>query len=187
MESRLEVKRGDVWMIDLGEQRGSIQGNLRPCLTISNNACNLYSPVITIIPLSSNVNKRRLPTHVYLGQDQGLIRESIALCEQIQSVDKNKLKYKVAQVDEKTIQQIEKAAQVQLGIETYNYSEILKKIMYLMKNIAEIESHIENKRGMNSYNIQLDMYKHELNKVCSEIGVTIDNQFFTMGAGKLVV
>ena len=43
-----------------------------------------------LIPLTSQMNKHQLPTHVYLW-GQGLDRASIALCEQVMAVDKTRL------------------------------------------------------------------------------------------------
>ena len=79
--SRTTVKRYDLWMADIPEgSKGHVQYGFRPVLVVSNDMANKYSPVITVVPLTSQLTKRQLPTHVLL-QDNGLEKSSLALCE----------------------------------------------------------------------------------------------------------
>lgn len=75
--------RGQVWFIyeeEVNEQKGSIQDKSRPCLIVSNNNCNMYSPVIHVAPITSQ-EKYNYPTHVsYLDM---INQKSTILCEQI--------------------------------------------------------------------------------------------------------
>jgi len=93
--SRTTVKRYDLWMADIPEgSKGHVQYGFRPVLVVSNDMANKYSPVITVVPLTSQLTKRQLPTHVLL-QDNGLEKSSLALCEQILTLDKSCLKRRV--------------------------------------------------------------------------------------------
>ncbi len=60
----MEIKRGDIYMTQLGNYSGSIQGGTRPCLVISNNLCNKHSPVLVVAPLTSK--KRKNYVHMYM-------------------------------------------------------------------------------------------------------------------------
>lgn len=85
------MKQYDVWLADIPAPKGShVQHGRRPVVIISNNLANTHSPVVTVIPLTSQMNKHQLPTHVYLW-GQRLNRASIALCEQVMAVDKTRL------------------------------------------------------------------------------------------------
>jgi hypothetical protein len=53
-----KLQRGDIWMIDLGEPQGRLQGGVRPCIFTSNNVCNNVSPVVNVVPCSSKINKK---------------------------------------------------------------------------------------------------------------------------------
>lgn len=89
------VKRYDLWMADIPETpKTHVQQGFRPVLVVSNDMANKYSPVITVVPLTSQLNKHQLPTHVLL-QDQELGKNSLALCEQILTLDKSSLKRRV--------------------------------------------------------------------------------------------
>lgn len=87
-----QIVRGDVIYVDLGAKyRGSVQGGIRPVVVISNNRANKYSTVITVVPLSSHISKKRnLSAHVFVSayRCSGLSMHSLALCEQVMSVDK---------------------------------------------------------------------------------------------------
>ena len=81
---------GDIYTAELdADIDGSLQSGIRPVLIISNNKANEFSPVITIIPITSRLGKKKLPTHVYMTQC-GLSRPSIALAEQITSINISK-------------------------------------------------------------------------------------------------
>ena len=78
----------EIWIADLPAVGGSIQSGTRPVVIVSNDAANRFSPVITAVPLTSNLHKTALPTHVLL-RERGLTSPSLALCEQILSMDKS--------------------------------------------------------------------------------------------------
>ena len=56
------IKRGEVWLANLGDSVGSEQSGTRPVLIVSNNKNNIYSTTVTIIPLTSKHNKNNIPT-----------------------------------------------------------------------------------------------------------------------------
>ena len=58
------MKRGEIWLVDFGEidKTSSVQLGERPAIIVSNDVANKYSPVITVIPLSTNMKKAKLQT-----------------------------------------------------------------------------------------------------------------------------
>lgn len=86
------VKRGDVFYADLGEGVGSEQSGVRPVVVIQNNVGNRFSPTVIIASITSKINKLKLPTHIRLGEYDGLIKGSIVLLEQIRAIDKERLR-----------------------------------------------------------------------------------------------
>ena len=121
----IEIKRGDILYADLGvKYQGSMQGGIRPVVVVSNNKANRYSTVITIVPLSSKISKKQnLPTHVFVPahRSQGLIKDSIALCEQVTALDAGHIIEYIGNVDTETLFRITEAVQVQVGVfDRYN-------------------------------------------------------------------
>ena len=73
---------------------------------------------MTIVPLTSQIKKPNQPTHVILGQREttGLSKPSLALCEQVRSMDKAMLGNRVGRViSREAMSKITHALQVQVG------------------------------------------------------------------------
>ena len=66
--------------------------------------------------VTSQMTKAKLPTHIELRQGQfGLPKDSVVLLEQIRTLDKRRLKEKLGQLDEKTMEKVDKAILISLG------------------------------------------------------------------------
>lgn len=121
----MKIRRGDILYVDMGEQyQGSMQGGMRPVVVVSNNMANKHSTVLTVVPLSTKINKKKnLPTHVFVSayKSEGLEQHSIALCEQVTSIDYVRIIENMGKVDKETLDRITKAVQVQVGVyDKYN-------------------------------------------------------------------
>ena len=56
----MNIKRGEIYLVDLGNQKGSIQSGKRPVVVISNNMNNKYSPTINILPITSKSSNYKI-------------------------------------------------------------------------------------------------------------------------------
>lgn len=110
-------KFGDLYYANLPTLPGSqIQNGIRPVLVVSNDKNNLYSPVISIVPLTGSCTKHPLPTHVPI-QGYGLSKPSFILAEQIQSLDKCRLLGQIGSVrDNDKRNEIQNALMIQLNM-----------------------------------------------------------------------
>ena len=119
-------KRGDIYFVDFGKNIDTRkQCGVRPVIVVSNNRANAYSPVITVVPLTSKIHKKRfLPTHVYIPASAvfGLSCGSLALAEQVEAIDKERLiEKKGSIISAEIMREITRAIQVQIGVfEEYN-------------------------------------------------------------------
>lgn len=96
--------QGEIWLFDPDPIIGNEIGKkIRPCLIISNNHWNkIRSGLVIIIPLTS-IDKNIL-THVRIDPPEGgLSTVSFALCEQIRSISKERLKKKLGVVKSQTL------------------------------------------------------------------------------------
>lgn len=112
-------KCGEIWMCNLTTKEGSIQSGYRPVFILSNNKNNTYSPTLNIIPITSKMNKRRLPVHVELlsYQEYGLKTPSTMLIEQIMTIPIDYLDTCVGQIsDSKILSSICRAIEIQFPI-----------------------------------------------------------------------
>ena len=111
------VRRGDVFYAHLNPVVGSEQGGTRPVLIIQNDIGNQYSPTTIIAAITSQISKAKLPTHVEIdAAKSGLECDSVILLEQIRTIDKSRLKQKVAVLDEETLEKVDRAIEISLGL-----------------------------------------------------------------------
>lgn len=102
-----KVVRGQIVMVDLPNMGTSVQCGLRPCIVVSNNKANTFSPNVIVVPLTSR-NKKPLPTHYTMQptRNNGLKVSSTALAEQIITLSKTMIKKVVGKVDTEHMEQI---------------------------------------------------------------------------------
>ncbi len=113
----MQVKRGDIFFAELNPVIGSEQGGTRPVLVIQNDIGNQYSPTTIVAAITAQIQKAKLPTHVEIGSDKsGLDRDSVVLLEQIRTIDKSRLKKKVAFLDEEIMSRVNEAIEISLGL-----------------------------------------------------------------------
>lgn len=110
-DRNIEVYRGDIFYITQFPCVGSEQNSGRPGVIVSNDTANKYSPNVEIVFLTSQ-EKKPLPTHVPV-----MCRvPSTALCENIQTVSKDRLSTFIKSCTTKELKNIDNALRVSLGI-----------------------------------------------------------------------
>ena len=113
----MNIKRGEIYYAELNPVIGSEQGGTRPVLVIQNNIGNQYSPTTIIVAITSQISKAKLPTHVEVrSKRSGLEKDSVILTEQIRTIDKSRLKEKVAVLDPEVMLRVDEAIEVSLGL-----------------------------------------------------------------------
>ena len=72
MKENWVYRRGDIYLANLGVPIGSKQGGVRPVVVLQNDVGNFYSPIITVAPLTTKIQKKRSqPTHYFLRKAKG--------------------------------------------------------------------------------------------------------------------
>lgn len=113
--STQQVKRGDIFLADLPDNMGSsVQVGARPVLVIQNDMGNRHSPTLIVTPLTSRT-KNQIPTHVDVKKEGGLMKCSTVLCEQIQTIGKDKLLKYIGRLSQVTMEKITKALTASIG------------------------------------------------------------------------
>ncbi len=111
-----EIKRGDIYYANFGNCIGSEHTGRKLCLIIQNDIGNFYSPTTIIAMISSKIKKNKIPTHVNLGKNFGLVKESICLCEQIRTIDKVRLGEYIGSCSSEMMDKINKAIKISLEV-----------------------------------------------------------------------
>jgi mRNA interferase MazF len=109
-----EIKRGEIYLADLNPVMGSEQGGVRPVVVIQNDIGNRFSPTIIVAAITGRY-KKDMPTHAPL-KSIGLPKDSIALLEQIRTIDKCRLLEYVGEVSEKEMNGIVEALRKSMDV-----------------------------------------------------------------------
>ena len=111
-----QIKRGEIYYADLSPVVGSEQGGVRPVLVVQNDVGNKYSPTVIVSAITSQLGKAKLPTHIELpAEEYNLPKNSVALLEQIRTLDKRRLQQKVTTLSPSKMREINKALLISLG------------------------------------------------------------------------
>jgi len=116
-EDRVEIRRGDIFLVDLNPVVGAEQAGIRPALVIQIDRANAVSPHTVVIPFTTRIRDVKLPSHVRISAGiGGLTEDSVLLCEQIRVIDKRRLVRRLGSVGEEYIREIGMAIRVILGL-----------------------------------------------------------------------
>jgi mRNA interferase MazF len=88
----MDLKRGEVWWVDLEPARGGEIKKTRPGVIVTVDALNRARRTVVIVPLSSSAQPR--PPIVVSIPSAG--HQSVAVCDQIRAVDKGRLVEKIS-------------------------------------------------------------------------------------------
>lgn len=105
-------KRGEIYWVDLDPTMGSEIQKTRPALVISNNIGNELSSRVIVAPITSST-LRVFPFQVTI-ELNGKPRK--ILLDQIRTLDRARLKNKIAVVDKSIMTLVEKAIKVSLAL-----------------------------------------------------------------------
>src|SRR4030066_1964179 len=109
-------RRGQIWQVSLEPVAGHEIEKTRPALVISNDKNNEYSSTVTVIPITTSIEKV-YPFEVFIsGEDSGLPLNSKIKCNQIRTVDKLRLLKLVGGISTETIKKVEEALLIHIGI-----------------------------------------------------------------------
>ena len=106
------ILRGQIRYIEPTQATGSEQRGGRPAIIVSNNVGNLHAPIVIVVYITAS-KKKPLPTHVPI---QSVYRTSTALCEQVDTVAKERVGRIYASASKEEMAAIDKALLVSLGI-----------------------------------------------------------------------
>lgn len=106
------IKRGEIYMCDLGKPVNHIQAGERPVIVVSNDTGNRHSPFVLVCPLTG-VKKKRIVTHV----DVTARFPSVAMCETVIPIMKKELKEYVRKASKTEMASVNDALKISLGME----------------------------------------------------------------------
>lgn len=113
----IKYARGMVYWADIPkyENNPNVQSGMRPCIIVSNNIGNQFSKLVTVVPCTTNTDKNpEQITHMRL--KLGREEESLVLCENIMTINKDLLKGFMGMLDGDLIQELNQTLSATLGL-----------------------------------------------------------------------
>ncbi|HLF54787.1 MAG TPA: type II toxin-antitoxin system PemK/MazF family toxin [Candidatus Nanoarchaeia archaeon] len=110
----IEVKRGEIWLVNLDPTIGHEIKKSRPAVIIQNDIGNKYSPITIIAPITSQKTEKVYPFEVYIAELLG--KNAKALLNQIRAIDKKRLIKNLGKVEDETLQKIDESIKISLGL-----------------------------------------------------------------------
>lgn len=132
-----EFYRGEIFYIhNESKYSGNEQGGYRPAVIVSNDIGNNVAPILEVVYLTTQ-EKKPLPTHVKICSAK---YPSIALCEQIDTVNKDKVGDYIGQCSMAEMKKIDAALAVSIGIGiNIKSNDLVKKWAEAANSTAETE------------------------------------------------
>lgn len=117
----MKIKRGQIYLANLGEGYGSEQGGIRPVLVVQNNKGNKHSPTILVACITSKAHsKHYLPTHYVIPKHVGLKYDSMVMMEQIKVIDEKRIIKYIGKLSPNFMKILDKKIKISFGL-TYPY------------------------------------------------------------------
>lgn len=114
----MEIKRGDILLINFEPVKGSEQGRIRPALVIQNDILNKFSPLTIVAPLTSKIYEKEYPTNVFIKKEDSKLNDnSTVLLNQIRAVDKRRIIRKLCTLDNFLMNKVNLAIKICLAID----------------------------------------------------------------------
>lgn len=136
--------RGQIWWYENAKTYdGNVQGKTRPVIIISNNKANENSNNITVIPCTTEIKRLDMKTHIkFILND----KENISLCENILTINKNKLIEYIGTCNEELMKKFEYGLRVAIGLENVNTLELIERY--------NIEEEMKQKEELAEYKLR---------------------------------
>lgn len=115
-QNSTEIKRGDLYLYDFGNNEASIQCGLRPVIVLQSDSFS-QSPTVIIAAITTAIKKQYLPSHIIIESRFGLQQDSMVMLEQIRTVNRSELQNKIGFVNDESVwREINKAIKKTFGL-----------------------------------------------------------------------
>ena len=94
------MKRGDIYLYDFGDNKGSIQCGYRPVVVLQADNFNAKAPTIMVAAVTTAIRKTFLPSHILVEDKYGLTEPSMIMLEQQRAINKDELVNYVGHIDD---------------------------------------------------------------------------------------
>jgi len=110
-------RRGEVYLVNFDPTLGAEIRKTRPALILQNDIANRHSPITTVAAITSQFDEPLYPTEVLIrAREGGLQTDSVALLNQIRSMDRQRLVRRLGRLSPATMERVDRALMISLGL-----------------------------------------------------------------------
>ncbi len=110
-------RRGEVYLVGFDPTIGAEIKKTRPALIIQNDIGNRNSPLTIVAAITSQFGQPLYPHQALLPAGEGGVRvDSAILLNQVRTVDKKRLLKSLGKVSADTMEKVDRALQISLGL-----------------------------------------------------------------------
>ena len=113
---RQSVHRGEVYFTEFSRTTGAEIFGTHPIVIVQNDIGNFYGGTVIGVVLTSSNKKETMPTHVILQEPGSPCNGSMAMAEQIFTIDKQRLRGYVGRLSERSMKRIDEAVRQSLSL-----------------------------------------------------------------------
>jgi mRNA interferase MazF len=110
-------RRGEIYLVRFDPTIGHEIRKTRPAVVIQNDVSNQYSPITIVAAISSQFSSPPFPREIVIEpEESGLPKRSAVILNQIRSVDRQRLAKKMGQISTQSMQRVDQAIRISLGL-----------------------------------------------------------------------
>lgn len=110
-------KRGEVYLVNFDPTIGAEIKKTRPALILQNDIANKHSPITIVAAITSKHDDELYPTEVLIpAREGGLSVDSVALLNQVRSIDRQRLVKRLGKVKPETMKDVDQAMKISFGL-----------------------------------------------------------------------
>ncbi|MFQ3285916.1 type II toxin-antitoxin system PemK/MazF family toxin [Natronomonas sp.] len=114
----MDVRRGDVVIVEFDPTEGSEQRGTRSCLVVRNDIGNENAPTTIVVPFTTSRGDELYPFEVLVSAGESPLREdSVAPCSQIRTVSiEHRIDASLGSVPASRMEEVDEALRCSLGL-----------------------------------------------------------------------
>jgi mRNA interferase MazF len=110
-------RRGEVYLVNFDPTLGAEIQKTRPALIVQNDLANRHSAITIVAAITSQFDQPLYPTEVLVSPPEGGLRmDSVALLNQIRSIDKQRLVRRLGTLKPETMHRVDHAIIISMGL-----------------------------------------------------------------------
>jgi mRNA interferase MazF len=110
-------RRGEIYLVRFDPTIGHEIRKTRPAVVIQNDVSNQYSPITIVAAISSQFSSPPFPREIVIEpEESGLPERSAVILNKIRSVDRQRLAKKMGRISAQSMQRVDQAIRISLGL-----------------------------------------------------------------------